>query len=68
MLNKSKLNSVETLISEALIDLRISREEFKTIVNEKKRYEKMKESTTMMKSDDELKGNNKNIRKHNGNV
>ena len=68
MLNKSKLNSVEALISEALIDLRISREEFKTIVNEKKRYEKMKESTTMMKSDDELKGNNKNIRKHNGNA
>ena len=68
MLNKSKLNSVENLISEALIDLRISREEFKTIVNEKKRYEKMKESTTMMKSDDELKGNNKNIRKHNGNA
>ena len=36
MLAKSKLNSIETLISQALIDLEIiSHEEFKTIVNEK---------------------------------
>ena len=35
MLAKSKLNSIETLISQALIDLDISHEEFKTIVNEK---------------------------------
>ena len=39
---KSKLNSIETLISQALIDLEISREEFKTIVKEKEKYEKMK--------------------------
>ena len=37
MLAKSKLSSIETLISQAVID-------FKTIVNEKKRYEKMKEN------------------------
>ena len=35
MLAKSKLNSIETLMSQALIDLDISREEFKTVVNEK---------------------------------
>ena len=35
MLAKSKLNSLETLISQALIDLEISHEEFKTIVKEK---------------------------------
>ena len=35
MLAKSKLNSIETLISQALIDLEISHEEFKTIVKEK---------------------------------
>ena len=35
MLAKSKLNSIETLMSQALIDLDISHEEFKTIVNEK---------------------------------
>ena len=39
MLAKSKLNSIETLMSQALIDLDISHEEFKTIVNEKKKYE-----------------------------
>ena len=44
MLAKSKLNSIETLISQALIDLGISHEEFKTIVNEKEKYEQMKES------------------------
>ena len=50
MLDKSKLNSIETLISQALIDLEIiSHEEFKTIVNEKEKYEKMKESIKMIK-------------------
>ena len=33
VLAKSKLNSIETLISQALIDLEISHEEFKTIAN-----------------------------------
>ena len=36
---KSKLNSIETL-PQALIDLDISHEEFKTIVNEKEKYDK----------------------------
>ena len=35
---KRKLNSIETLISQALIDLEISHKEFKTIVNEKEKY------------------------------
>ena len=39
MLAKSKLNSIETLMSQALIDLDISHEEFKTIVNENEKYE-----------------------------
>ena len=39
MLAKSKLNSIETLISQALIDLDIRHEEFKTTVNEKEKYE-----------------------------
>ena len=41
MLAKSKLNSIEILISQALIDMEISHEEFVTILNEKDRYEKM---------------------------
>ena len=63
MLAKSKLDSIETLISRVLIDLEISHEEFKTILNEKEKYEKMKESFGMVKSSDELIENNKNIRK-----
>ena len=54
MLAKSKLNSIETLTSQASGDLEISHEEFKTIVNEKEKYEKMKESIRMIKGSDEL--------------
>ena len=44
MLAKSKFNSIETLISQALIDMDISHEEFVTILKEKDKYEKMKEN------------------------
>ena len=44
MLAKSKLNSIDTLISQALIDMDISHEEFITILKEKDRYEMMKEN------------------------
>ena len=44
MLAKSKLNSIETLISKALIDINISHEEFITILKEKDKYEKMKDN------------------------
>ena len=44
MLAKSKLNSIDTLISQALIDMDISHEEFITILKEKDKYEKMKEN------------------------
>ena len=39
MLNKSKLNSIETLVSQALIDMNISHEEFSKIIKEKKTWE-----------------------------
>ena len=42
MLAKSKLNSIETLVSQALIDMEIIHEEFITILKEKDKYEKMK--------------------------
>ena len=38
MLAKSKINSIESLMSQELIHLDISHEEFKTIVNEKEKY------------------------------
>ena len=44
MLAKSKLNSIETLISQALNDIEISHEEFVTILKEKDKYEKMKKN------------------------
>ena len=44
MLAQSKLNSIETLISQALIDIKISHEEFSTILNEKDKYEKIKDN------------------------
>ena len=46
LLSKSKLNSIETLISQALIDKDVSHEEFVTILKEKEKYEKMKENLT----------------------
>ena len=44
MLAKSKLNSIETLVSQTLIDKEISHEEFITILREKDKYEKMKDN------------------------
>ena len=44
MVAKSKLNSIETLVSQSLIDIKISHEEFITIMKEKNKYNKMKEN------------------------
>ena len=69
MLAKTKLNSIETLMSQALIDFDISRiyEEFKAIVNEKEKYEQMKESIRNTKSRDELSKYSRDIRENSGN-
>ena len=47
MLAKSKLNSTDTLISQALIDMDISHDEFTTILKEKNRYDMMKDNLSM---------------------
>ena len=44
MLAKSKLNSIETLISQALIDMEKIYEEKIAILKEKDKYKKMKEN------------------------
>ena len=44
MLAKSKFNSIEALILQALIDMNINHEEFIAILKEEDRYEKMKEN------------------------
>ena len=50
MLARSKLSSIESKISEALINKEISHEDFMTIINEEKEYRKLKESIRMMNS------------------
>ena len=50
MLATSKLNSVESKISEALINNEICHEDFMNILNEEKKYRELKESIRMMNS------------------
>ena len=50
MIARSKLNSTESKISEALINNEISHEDFMTILNEEKKYRELKESIRMMNS------------------
>ena len=57
MLARSKLNSIESKISEALINNEISHEDFMTILNEEKKYQDLKESIrikTSQRSDAKL--------------
>ena len=42
MLAESKFNSIETLMSQALVDLDISHEKFIMMLKEKDRYQKIK--------------------------
>ena len=44
MLAKSKLDSIDTLISHAQIDIEISHEQFNAIIREKQKYQRMKEN------------------------
>ena len=44
MLAKGKFNNIESLISQELIDMDISHEEFTTILKEKDKYEKVEEN------------------------
>ena len=50
MLARSILNSIESKISEALINSEISHEDFTTIINKVKSYRELKESILMMKT------------------
>ena len=64
MLARSKLNSIETKISQALIDLEISHEKHKTIINEVENYKRLKKIKMMKSGNDkeELSDSNKKIR------
>ena len=50
MLARSKLNSIESKISEALINNEISHENFMTILNEEEKNRELKKSIRMMNS------------------
>ena len=61
MLAKSKLNSVGTLVSQALIDMEISHEEFIMILKEQGKYEKMKENVSnIIEKQENMRLNNVN--------
>ena len=72
MLAKIKLNSIEKLISEPLIDLEIIHEEYKSIIDEEENNRRLKENIRMIKDcddeKDELSENIKNIRENNENM
>ena len=62
MLAKSKLNSIETLVSQALIDVEISHE-FITILKEKVKYKKMKQNVrTVNENQENMRLNSVNSR------
>ena len=55
MLARSKLNSIESKISEALMNNQISHEDFTTIINEEINYRELKESIRMLKGEEDKK-------------
>ena len=54
MLARRKLSSIGTVISQALTDLEISHEEYKTITDEEENYRRLKEKVRMIKNSDKL--------------
>ena len=69
MLAKSKLDSIETSVSQGLIDIEISHEEFHAIIREKEKYEKMEENVrnvserSSAKKRENMRLNSVNLRK-----
>ena len=64
MLAKHKRDSIETLISQALIDMEVSHEELNAIINEKQKYERMRENVrNASEKEENMKLNSVNSRK-----
>ena len=55
MLARGKLNSIESKISEALINNQISHEDFITMINEERNYRDLKESIRIVKGQEDKK-------------
>ena len=60
-LARSKLNIIETLISQALIDFEISHEKFSKIIYEKNNYEQTRDNIRSVKSINDLNKENDQI-------
>ena len=58
VLVRNKLNIIETLLSTVLSDFDISHEEFAKIIDEKVKYEEIKENIKNVKHEDLNKENN----------
>ena len=54
MIKKSKLDSIEPLVSQAMIGMEINYGEFSAIIREKQKYERMEEN---VRNDSERQGN-----------
>ena len=64
MLAKSKLKSTDTLVSQALIEMEISHEEFNAIIREKQKYERIKENgRNVSEKQENMRFNSVNSRK-----
>lgn len=50
MLARSKLISIHTMISKALIDSEVGHEDYTTIINEEEKYRRLKKDLRMMTS------------------
>ena len=60
---KSKLNSIETIVPQALVDMEICHEEFIAIFQEKGNYKKMKENVrNVSKKQENMRLNSVNSR------
>ena len=68
MLAKSKLNTIETLVSQALIDMEISHEKFITVLKEKDKYEKMKKNVRNLREKFEEKQENMRLNSANSKI
>ena len=55
MLARSKLSSIESKISETLINNQITHKDFITIINEERNYRELKETIRMMKGQENKK-------------
>ena len=66
MLTKSKLDSIETLVSQALIRMETSHEEFHAVIREKEKYKTMEENVrNVSEKQENMRLNSVNSKKKN---